>query len=348
MSLRKRPGSPYWQYDFVLHGRRFAGSTKLRSKRDAEAFVARIRADALLPARNRPPITLDTAAGLYSDHAETLPSWPTVEPILAAMVTGLGGGHLLSEIGQDDLRRYFAKRRNGRKNSSVNREIDIARAMWRKAETNRFDVGEMPDWKALRLKVPARPPRELSEEEEARLFSCLRADLRDATDFALKSGWRKAEVLGLLWADVDLKQQQAITRIKGGDTVVRPLNQTLCILIANQPRVGPYVWTYVCQQSRAKRRKGQRYPLTPTALRKGWDNALKDAGIEGFRFHDLRHTRGTRIVRATGSLAAAKKALAHRSLTTTLRYSHVLDDDLRNALDASESRTIPALKDKAG
>lgn len=125
-------------------------------------------------------------------------------------------------------------------------------------------------------------------------------------------------------------------------------DQALCILIANQPRVGPFVWTYVCQHSRAKRKKGQRYPLTATALRKGWEGALQAAGIEGFRFHDLRHTRGTRIVRATGSLAAAKKALAHRSLNTTLRYSHVLDDDLRNALDASESRSIPTLKDKAG
>lgn len=348
MNVKKRTGSPYYHFDFVLEGRRYCGSTKLKSKRDAEAYVARVRADALLPPRTRPPITLDTAAGLYSDHADKLPSWPTVEPILDAMVLGLGKGLLLSEITQDDLRRYFAKRRAGRKNSSVNREIDIARAMWRMAETNRFDVGEMPEWKALRLKVPQRPPRELSEAEEEALFSHLRADLRDATDFALKSGWRKAEVLGLRWADVDLKRREAVTKIKGGDTIVRPLNQALCILIANQPRVGPFVWTYVCQKSRSKRRKGQRYPMTATAMRKGWEAALTAAGIEGFRFHDLRHTRGTRIVRATGSLAAAKKALAHRSLNTTLRYSHVLDDDLRNALDASESRTIHTLDEKAG
>jgi hypothetical protein len=40
--------------------------------------------------------------------------------------------------------------------------------------------------------------------------------------------------------------------------------------------------------------------------------AKAEAKIEDFRFHDFRHTRGTRIVRATGSLAAAKAALAHR------------------------------------
>lgn len=348
MSVRKRPGSPYWHYDFVLNGRRYTGSTKMKAKREAEAFVARVRADILLPPRTRPPITVDLAAGLYSEHADRLPSWPTVEPMLAALVYELGKARLLSEIGQDDLRRYFAGRRNGRENSSVNREIDVARAVWRMAETNRYDVGEAPDWKALRLKVSTRPPRELSIDEEARLFEHLRTDLRDAVDFALKSGWRQAEVLGLRWSDVDLKRQEAVTRVKGGDVLVRPLNQALCILIANQPRIGPFVWTYVCQKSRAKRRKGQRYPLTATAMRKAWATALKDAGIDNFRFHDLRHTRGTRIVRNTGSLAAAKKALAHRSLNTTLRYSHVLDDDLRNALDASESRTIPTKRDRAG
>ena len=295
----------------------------------------------MLPTITRPPITLDTAAGLYQDHAESLPSWPTTRYILKSLLA-LGRGLLLSEIGQDALRRHFAKRRAGRSNATVNREMEVARSLWRMADKNRFDVGEMPDWKALRLKVPSKPPRELSFDEEAAVFEHLRADVRDVVDFALKSGWRKSEVLGLRWSDVDLIRQEASTRIKGGDTVLRPLTRALTVLIAGQPRVGPFVWTYVCERNRDKRRKGERYPLTVTALRKPWTEALSAAGVEAMRFHDLRHTRGTRIVRTTGSLAAAKRALEHKSIATTLRYAHVLDDDLRSALDASESRTTPA------
>jgi integrase len=87
--------------------------------------------------------------------------------------------------------------------------------------------------------------------------------------------------------------------------------------------------------------QGQAIPAHPTALRKPWAAALKAAKIDNLRIHDLRHTRGTRIVRATGSLAAAKEALKHRNIKTTLRYAHVLDEDVRNALDASESRHSP-------
>ena len=89
------------------------------------------------------------------------------------------------------------------------------------------------------------------------------------------------------------------------------------------------------------RRAGERYPFTATALRTRWDEARKAAAIEGFRFHDLRHTAATRILRATQNLATTAKVLSHRNLKTTMRYAHVLDDDIRRAQDAAMSRTIP-------
>lgn len=341
MSVYKPKGSPYYHFDFVWKGHRFYGSTGCKGRREALAFEARQRSDAVIPDQKREPITVDEAGGLYAEHADKLPSWPTTRYMIAALIKGLGANRVLAEISQRDLQSYFAKRRAGRSNATVNREIDNARAIWMRAKKARFEVGEMPDWKALRLKVPKRDPRELGEDEEYALFGALRADVADACDFALKSGWRRAEVIGLRWADCDLKTRQALTRIKGGDIIKRPLTPTLLALIANQPKVGPFVFTYVCQKTRQKRRKGERYPMTPTVLRGAMKAAKKAAEVEDFRFHDFRHTRGTRIVRATGNLAAAQAALAHRSIKTTLRYAHVLDDDVRNALEASESRTIP-------
>ena len=346
MTVYRPKGSPYYHFDFVRQGRRYHGSTGVTSKTAAKQVEQRAREEAALPPRGKPPITVDEAAGIYQDKVETLPSWPTIRPILAALVKGLGKSRLLSEVTPRDLQVHFARRRQGRANSSVNREIENARAMWRHAQTSKYDIGDMPDWRSMMLKVPRVPPRELdATKEEVELFKHLRADLHDVVRFLLLSGWRRGEVLGLRWTDINFPTKTATTRIKGGDIVKRPLTTALVEILARQPQVGPalgrMVWTYVCQQSRDKRRKGERYPLTPTALRKPWDEALKAAGIEDFRIHDLRHTRGTRIVRATGSLAAAKEALKHRNLNTTLRYAHVLDEDVRTALEASESRNSP-------
>ena len=131
----------------------------------------------------------------------------------------------------------------------------------------------------------------------------------------------------------------------------------MVILIVNQPKVGPYIFTYVCQKTKSRytdkwgrlqpaRKIGERYPMTATVLRKPWVTAKAAAQIEGFRFHDLRHTRGTRMLRATGNLATAQKALGHRSIKTTLRYAHAFDDDVRNALEASDVQTEPSATTK--
>lgn len=354
MSVYKRKTSPYWHFDFVWEGRRFFGSTGCKGKRDALKHEEIERAKARNGGAIRPPITLDEACGLYQDKVEELPSWIDAKRTLLSMIEGLNRNDLLSNISQRDLLALVARRRVGRVNASVNREIEVWRAVWRWAHKARYDVGEMPDWGALMLKVVRKDPRELSATEETALFAEIRTDLYDFCEFALKTGWRKSEVIGLRWSDVDLGARIATTTIKGGDVVKRPLTQDMLTIIANQKKVGPFVFTYEAARTKPgfkdklgraqpARKKGDRYPMTAQVLRKPWAAAKETAGVENFRFHDLRHTRGTRILRATGNLAAAKEALKHRSIKTTLRYAHATDDDVRNALDASESRPIPDL-----
>lgn len=342
MTTYKPNGSPYYHFDFQFKGKRYYGSTGCDTKRAADEYERRERRTAAVPSLARPPITVDEACGLYQEHAETLPSWPTTRYMLAALLKGLGASKLLSDVTQRDLQLFIAKRRNGRSNATINREIENMRAVWRRAEDARFDVGEMPKWKSLFLDVAEIAPRELSEAtEETPLFDALAEDAFDVVTFALESGWRRNEVIGLRWIDVDLSRAEAKTRIKGGNVVVRPLNSSLVAIIANQPKVGPFVFTYVCRKSRAKRRQGERYPMTITALRTRFAEARKAAKIEGFRFHDLRHTAATRILRATQNLAVTKDALKHTNIKTTLRYAHVLADDVRKALDAAKSRNSP-------
>ncbi|MBY0393536.1 MAG: tyrosine-type recombinase/integrase, partial [Novosphingobium sp.] len=67
----------------------------------------------------------------------------------------------------------------------------------------------------------------------------------------------------------------------------------------------------------------------------------KEAGITDFRFHDLRHTAGSRITRA-GGLRTAQKVLGHTRIETTARYAHVTEADMLSAMEAADqSRNSP-------
>lgn len=349
MSVYKPKNSSLFVYDFWRAGNRFFGSTGCKTRRSAERVEEKKRALVGLDdgKRKREPITLDDAAGLYEIRLRETGKWSaTADYIMNGLVLSLGGNRYLSEITQEDLCAHFSARAAKVSASSVNREIEVARPIWRRVRKT-HDIGEMPDWGALRYAVPDKAPRELYSDEQNRLFPEIRGDLVDFCDFALQAGWRQGEVLGLRWADCNLNAAIAETRIKGGDVVKRPLTQAMVILIANQPKVGPFVFTYVCQKNHRLRRAGERYPMTKTVLRAPWKAAKKRAGIANLRFHDLRHTTGTRILRATGNLAAAKEALKHRNIKTTLRYAHAADDDVRRALEAAGSRTIPEGRDAA-
>jgi integrase len=352
MSVYKPKNSPFFHYDFQFKGDRFHGSTGCTTERLAKQYEARERQKAALPTLARPPITVDDACGLYAEYAETQNSWKTTEYLLRDIVKQFGPNRIITSISQRDLMSYFQKRRStGRKgrrsNSTINREIENMRAVWRRVEKARYDVGEMPDWSALFLKSNVQPYAELpNDATQDELLAAIRADVRPAVEFLLMSGWRRNEVLGLRWIDLDLPNRMAWTKLKGGDVVQRPLTNDMLIIAINQPRVGPLVFTYVCQrpssglQRHVQRLRGERYPLSTTVLRDAWEVARNEVGLK-IRLHDLRHTRASRIVRVTKSLPAAQKALQHSNIKTTMRYVHVLSDDLRDALEASESRNNP-------
>jgi len=76
-------------------------------------------------------------------------------------------------------------------------------------------------------------------------------------------------------------------------------------------------------------------PVCETA----WQRLRAKAGVKDFRFHDYRHDFGTKLLRETGNLKLVQKALNHRDIKSTLRYAHVLDEDVATAVERlSESR----------
>lgn len=182
----------------------------------------------------------------------------------------------------------------------------------------------------------------LAPAEQERLLKALRADLHPMVKFALMTGARIETIAGLRWADVDLDGGRLLFRVKGGGRQVFPMNAELRAFLSALPRAEAlphreFVITFVDGQTGERKR----IRASGGSLFDDFRKALAAAGIADFRFHDLRHTFATRLLRLTGNLKLVSRLLGHRSIETTMRYAHVLDKDLVTALDGFRALSSP-------
>ncbi|HEX8402276.1 MAG TPA: site-specific integrase [Allosphingosinicella sp.] len=361
MSVYRPARSRFYHYDFVMKGERYTGSTNLTSKTEARAYEAAVRRRAAIGETAKPPITLSEACGLWSDgKGQYEANWSTSKHHVKTLLRILGGARLLSDLDLADFRKFVARRRahvtnkgTPLANASINRELEVASRIWRYAAQahdqapDGFAVSTIA-WGQVTLKEPKERVRELGADEERRLWEhAPNDDLAAVVEFALLSGQRRTSIVTLLWSKVDLIDMRASVRVKGGGWHSFPLTPRLAAIIANRPKTCAQVFTYVCERpapprgDRPRRLRGERYPFSKQGWMRKWRKWLKDAEIEDFRFHDLRHTRGTRLLRATGNLKTVQKLLGHTDIATTARYAHAIEEDVRRDMIVAESRNSP-------
>ena len=87
-------------------------------------------------------------------------------------------------------------------------------------------------------------------------------------------------------------------------------------------------WRFGTVQNEQKVDTGTRY----TDVKKSFSAACRQAGITDFRFHDLRHTFGTRLADAGVDVVKIKELMGHASIVTTMRYIHATDQGKRGAI----------------
>jgi integrase len=295
----------------------------------------------------------DVATRLWDAEGQYDSAPDATDTNIARLVDHFGKAKLLTDIDHSEAKKMVAWRRGhrikGRKdaplisNATVNRSVTkvLQRLFtFAKAEGTLFE--DEPKWTELLLPEALERVRELQDNEAAAFDDAMRDDYGPFFEFVRASGLRQAECVTLKWTEVNFGTRQIVRLGKGGRRVVFPITDTIRdILFPLQGQHSEFVFTYVAVygNKRLKRVRGQRYALTLTGAKSAWQRMRAKSGVKDFRFHDYRHDFGTKLLRATGNLKLVQKALNHRDIKSTLRYAHVLDEDVATAVEAiAESR----------
>lgn len=162
--------------------------------------------------------------------------------------------------------------------------------------------------------------RFLSDDERVRLLDACRpnADLRLAVVLSLTTGARQGEVMGLRFGQIDF-QRRIITLhdTKNGERRAIPLVGEAFTLLQDRAKVRSLTDDRVFPPT-ARAKKAQHVDL-----RQPWESVLKEARIENFHWHDLRHTAASYLAMSGVSLVEIAKVLGHRTLAMVARYSHL-------------------------
>jgi integrase len=347
MSLYRKPRSPYWYFEFRIRGRRFYGSTKATTRRQAEVVEHREREKAKQYVAQsesaRTSLRLNDIAGRFwkasgQHYACSRNTWKR----LALLVEFFGEDKLITDISDDDVRALVAWRRGYRTRAgaliapaTVNLTIMQLKTLF---ATLRPRVRE-PEWRKHWLPVRQEHPRELVGDEGDRLEAATREDYQPLFAFAMATGLRQRECL-LKWTEVDWEARQIRKSGKRGRLVTVPITsairEILWPLRGQHPEI---VFTYVAARTHRAWVKGKRYPITLAGLRAHWHRLRKQSGVTGFRFHDFRHDLATKALRETGNIRLVQRMLNHADIRHTLRYAHVLDTEVAEGFErVAESR----------
>jgi integrase len=211
----------------------------------------------------------------------------------------------------------------------INREVCLLSAIFTPAMA-KGEVTKNPCQK-ISLYQEQNRERYLKPEEEARLMPLLehKPYLRDMVILAINTGMRQGELFKLKPERIDFVRNIIIvTETKSGKDRKVPMNdkaRELMLRLVDEAKTND--WKYIFTKPKTL----TRFQTIKTA----WVSVCKLAKIENLRFHDPRHTFGTRAIDAGAPVSAVKEVMGHTDISTTMRYVHATEEGKRKAVEAA-------------
>jgi len=333
MSLYKRQNSPYWWVKIAHKGRRIQQSTGTADKARAREYHDKLKASLWDEERLgiKPRHSWNEAVVRYLAETKHKASQSDDKAHLRWVDRFLGSVELGS-INRELLDRIHAARMaEGVANSTVNRTMEVVRAVLRRAANEWEWLDRVP--RVRMLPEPKRRVRWITREEADRLIGELPEHLAAMVRFSLETGLRRSNVTGLEWSQVDLARRTAWIhpdQAKARKAIAVPLSAAAVVLL--RERIGKHE-THVF----SFRGKPVRQVNT-----KAWRQALQRTGIENFRWHDLRHTWASWHVQAGTPLHVLQELGGWECVEMVRKYAHLSTVHLAEYVDRVSSMRLAA------
>lgn len=323
-TLYKRPGSPYWQMEYLLGGKRRQQSSHTRIKAEANALLREL---------------------VYRASAGTLPGTASFEQIIDALVAdalvrgcksnqpGIAARALkqrLQGCRAEDCDytvwvKYANERREEAAADTVHLELSVAKRAYKLAHRIGL-VSRVPEFPRIR-NLHVRQGFADSRQWMHVRAKLRQLDFRDAADFAFLSGAREMEVLTLKWDDIERDARVIHLRVtKNGKPRAIPYGEwpELAAVIERRAAVREQLkraaiitpWVFCFSEAiviRCRKYHAAGDSLfkaaggLPAMLRSEWSAACARAGLPGLLFHDLRRSAARNFERAGIARSVAMK-----------------------------------------
>ncbi len=363
MGLTKRKDSYYVEFRVVDNGKTLSlaqgiagaklkrwkvGSLNRTTAKQQEALIKTDLMKGVVKSAQVQPLTFKEWGELYLnlEDVKRLRSYKDRVEIVRNQLIPYFGSMVLTEIKPIDVEGFRAQRRKRDGTAPCLQTINNDHIVLKHCLNIAIRRGLMVTNPASAVPLPDphnERDRVLSPEEWERLYAAAKPHLKPVLLLAYQLGQRFSEIINLTWDRVDL--QRGFITLRAMDTKTKkprrvPLTPAVKAMLQDLAKVRSLTTTQVFLYE-GKPLKG---------IKRAFKTALKEASIQDFRFHDLRHCASTNLRRAGVDTATAMRIVGHRSEKMWKRYNAIEEADLltaANKLHAYHSNTVITLADSS-
>lgn len=194
-------------------------------------------------------------------------------------------------------------------------------------------IDDNPCKRVRAMKVDNKRVRYLTDEEKPRLLKAARntgGKFYLKVLMALTTGMRKGELDRLRWNELDFEKGLAILADTKNGT---PRHTPIPTITMDELKKYREVGNSLLFPSSAD-------PNQPFDFNRQWHKCLKNAGIQNFRWHDMRHDTASTLARDGRTLKEIAEILGHKSLVSTDRYTHLCTAHKSQILNDTMTKAI--------